>query len=80
MRFHEFLNTYDNYAFVQKKVAQKLIEFLEKNEEFETVLEIGCGTGIYSQKLVSHIKYRNIIMFAIFNLYRWKFTRDRESF
>ena len=49
MRFHEFLNTYDNYAFVQKKVAQKLIEFLEKNEEFETVLEIGCGTGIYSQ-------------------------------
>lgn len=62
MRFNKFLNTYDNYAFVQKEVAQKLIAFLEKDEEFETILEIGCGTGIYSKKLVSHIKYQNIIL------------------
>ncbi|MGL5176054.1 MAG: methyltransferase domain-containing protein [Cetobacterium sp.] len=62
MRFNKFLNTYDNYAFVQKEVAQKLIGFLEKDEEFETILEIGCGTGIYSKKLVSHIKYQNIIL------------------
>lgn len=62
MRFNKFLNTYDNYAFVQKKVAQKLIRFLEKDEEFKTILEIGCGTGIYSKKLVSHIKYQNIIL------------------
>lgn len=62
MRFDKFLNTYDNYAFVQKKVAQKLIRFLQKDEEFKTILEIGCGTGIYSKKLVSHIKYQNIIL------------------
>ncbi|MGL5052387.1 MAG: methyltransferase domain-containing protein [Cetobacterium sp.] len=80
MRFDEFLKNYDEYAFVQKKVAQKLIGFLEKDHQFQTVLEIGCGTGIYSKKLTSHIKYKDIILNDIFDSENYVSHIERSKF
>jgi malonyl-CoA O-methyltransferase len=43
--------TYDEYASVQKKCAVKLLEYLDENSSCENILEIGCGTGIFTKLL-----------------------------
>ncbi len=53
-RFQRSLKTYDDYAFAQKKTAEKLINLLpEKN--FSSVLEIGCATGILTKEIKKNI-------------------------
>ncbi len=42
---------YDDYAAVQKECAEKLITSVGEDKSFERILEIGCGTGIYTQML-----------------------------
>jgi malonyl-CoA O-methyltransferase len=42
--------TYDDHAAVQKKCAEKLVDFLDL-DYFNKILEIGCGTGVYTSKL-----------------------------
>lgn len=46
--FEKYHNEYNDRAVVQKKMAEKLISFLKENE-FDKVLEIGCGTGFLTQ-------------------------------
>lgn len=46
MKFNEYFKVYDNYSFVQKKVATKLCDFVE--EKVKSLFEIGCGTGIFT--------------------------------
>ncbi|MFA4887965.1 MAG: malonyl-ACP O-methyltransferase BioC [Candidatus Omnitrophota bacterium] len=41
---------YDEYAFIQRFAARRLIEEIPENN-FKQILEIGCGTGIYTQLL-----------------------------
>ncbi len=43
--------TYDDHASVQKKCAEKLIELIDL-DYFPGILEIGCGTGIYTSLLM----------------------------
>lgn len=62
MNFNKHFNEYDNYSFVQKKVAIKLLEYIEKTkitEEKElSIFEIGCGTGIFTREYKE--KFSNI--------------------
>ena len=55
-RFNKSSSEYNNYAFVQKIMAKKLIKYI-KNTNVNSILEIGCGTGILTKKLLS--KYKN---------------------
>jgi len=48
--FNQGASTYDETAEVQVHVANQLIQYI-KNHSAETILEIGCGTGLYSQQL-----------------------------
>ncbi|MBS0271094.1 MAG: methyltransferase domain-containing protein [Proteobacteria bacterium] len=51
--------SYDQHAFVQNFVAQKLARTIldQKKSSLGTVLEIGSGTGILSTHLVSHAEH-----------------------
>ncbi|MFH1837873.1 MAG: malonyl-ACP O-methyltransferase BioC [Candidatus Omnitrophota bacterium] len=48
--FSRNAGVYDDYAAVQRKCAQQLIELLE-GDSFSNILEIGCGTGFYTRAL-----------------------------
>lgn len=49
--------TYDYYAHVQKRIANKLATDLkELGNNPDSILEIGCGTGFLTQGLISHFK------------------------
>ncbi|MFH0702947.1 MAG: malonyl-ACP O-methyltransferase BioC [bacterium] len=58
-RFKKSLDTYNRHATVQTGMAAKLIEILAKNcgNKFETILEIGCGTGILTEKILKNINF-----------------------
>jgi malonyl-CoA O-methyltransferase len=42
--------TYEDHAAVQKKCAEKLIDLIDL-DYFPRILEIGCGTGVYTRLL-----------------------------
>ncbi|MFC1548623.1 malonyl-ACP O-methyltransferase BioC [Candidatus Omnitrophota bacterium] len=48
--FSRSADNYDDHASVQKKCATRLTEILG-GEKFPRILEIGCGTGMYTQLL-----------------------------
>ena len=48
--FSRAASSYDRYAFIQKKVAARLIDRME-GQTFRNILEIGCGTGNYTKML-----------------------------
>lgn len=55
-RFANAIKTYNENAKVQKRMAQKLVSML--NDDFyENVLEIGCGTGLLTEALISKINF-----------------------
>ncbi|MGI9383705.1 MAG: methyltransferase [Methyloligellaceae bacterium] len=51
-RFAARADTYDRYATIQASVADRLAEFLPELVAPD-VLEVGCGTGLLTRKLVS---------------------------
>jgi malonyl-CoA O-methyltransferase len=51
-RFNKAAATYDEYANVQKKMGDALINLLQVNSKPISILEIGCGTGYVTEKLL----------------------------
>ena len=56
-KFKKSMDKYDENALVQKVMADKLIEVLDK-KSYEKILELGCGTGILTRKLCEKISYK----------------------
>ena len=56
-RFSKSLKTYNDNAFVQKRMAERLISMLPAGE-YNSILEIGAGTGILTEKAVRNIKFK----------------------
>jgi malonyl-CoA O-methyltransferase len=54
-RFAKALSSYNDNAVVQQRIHYKLIELLQLTGKtsFDRVLEIGCGTGGFTQQLTS---------------------------
>lgn len=68
MTFEKHFDSYDENAIVQKKVAKKLGDFLLKfPQPIHTILEIGCGTGIFTKELHSHCPKASLDLNDIFD-------------
>ena len=48
LRFQKNLNTYSQNAYIQLKMAKRLLSFLPE-KEYKRILEIGCGSGLLTQ-------------------------------
>lgn len=57
-RFKRSLSTYDDNAQIQEIMATNLISLLPQ-KTFNSILEIGCGTGILTKKCVENLKFTN---------------------
>ncbi|MEK7377240.1 MAG: malonyl-ACP O-methyltransferase BioC [Candidatus Margulisiibacteriota bacterium] len=62
--FSKYAKTYDKHASVQKLAAQKLAVMIPK-DGISTVLDIGCGTGIFTEIIKAKFKGSNIIAMDI---------------
>lgn len=61
-QFEKSFETYDQNAIVQQLMAQKLVSALvETGSNFDTVLELGCGTGIFTRELIKSIKFKTFL-------------------
>ena len=52
-RFGASARTYDNHSRIQRTVAERLVEFLPPDLSPRRILEVGCGTGLFTH-LVAH--------------------------
>ena len=59
-RFAKNLEHYNDNAKIQKQMAEKLLSFINKCK-FDSVLEIGCGTGLMTSLAVNKISYKKYI-------------------
>lgn len=55
-RFSKSISTYNDNASVQKMIAKKLFKLIENlgTKKYNTVLELGCGTGMLTEQLLSN--------------------------
>ena len=51
--FSKMSTSYHDYAVVQKQMAHSLAQLTKKTGTFHRILEIGCGTGFFTQKLAT---------------------------
>lgn len=56
-RFSNSLRTYTEAAVVQKSMAKTLAELIP-HKNYDSILEIGCGTGFVTEILVETLKFR----------------------
>ncbi len=53
-RFKKSLKTYNDNAIIQKQTAEKLISLLPR-KEYNSILEVGCATGILTEKIKQNL-------------------------
>ncbi|RAP26199.1 hypothetical protein C2W64_02031 [Brevibacillus laterosporus] len=53
-RFNQKASTYDQHAIVQKQMADQLLQSFQSKYLPSRVLEIGCGTGYLTKKMVTY--------------------------
>lgn len=59
-QFEKSMNNYDKNATVQDLMASKmLIELSKVSTDFETILELGSGTGLLTKRIAKHLKFSN---------------------
>ncbi|MFV0546673.1 MAG: malonyl-ACP O-methyltransferase [Bacteroides sp.] len=57
-RFSKAVATYTEESYVQQKIAKKMIRLLKEytTTDHARIIELGCGTGFYSQLLLEHLQ------------------------
>ena len=59
-RFEKSLNTYNDNALVQKIMAEKLVAMIKK-QKYESIWEIGCGTGILTKDAIQSLSFNTYV-------------------
>lgn len=84
MNFNKKFDTYDENAIVQKSVAAHLIKLIkdEKNDKnsFKSILEIGCGTGIFTREFLNNYSPEKIILNDFFQVEKFLNNISYNSF
>lgn len=77
MNFEKNFSQYNKHAFVQKKVAEKLTQFLPQNiDSYEDILELGCGTGFFTREFLKKSTPKNLFLNDFFDTE--KYLKDIE--
>ena len=63
-RFAKNLKSYDENAKIQKRMAERLITFVQ-NKQPKKILEIGCGTGFLTKLINNEFKFENFMAIDI---------------
>ncbi|WP_319371338.1 malonyl-ACP O-methyltransferase BioC [uncultured Ilyobacter sp.] len=63
--FSRGAKTYDTYAEVQRHMADKLEIFVHGSKKAYNILEVGCGTGIFSEKIMKRFPSSKIDLLDI---------------
>lgn len=60
-RFKKSIETYENFAVIQKEMAELLVEKILQNCEksFPRIFEFGVGTGFLSRNILNKIEFEN---------------------
>lgn len=61
MNFDKKFDRYDENAHIQKIVAKKLINLVPK-KKYDTIFEIGAGTGILTKNIIKNLEYKNLLV------------------
>ena len=63
-RFSRAVDSYAQSAIAQQQIAEKMTLLIQKHvdNQFETLLEIGSGTGIFSRLLLRHFRFQYMIL------------------
>ncbi|MDO4780233.1 MAG: malonyl-ACP O-methyltransferase BioC [Bacteroides sp.] len=63
-RFAKAKNTYNQHATVQKQVADKMINLISNvcKSDIDNALEIGCGTGFLTERLVNNLQINTLLV------------------
>lgn len=67
MKFNKAYSTYNDHAIIQKIVANNLIKLVE-NKFYSNILELGCGTGIFTEKLHEYLDFEYLDLNDIFDV------------
>ena len=63
-RFAKNLKSYDENAKIQKRMAERLITFVQ-NKQPKKILEIGCGTGFLTKLINKEFKFESFMAIDI---------------
>ena len=55
--FKKSIDKYERHGIVQALMADKLVAAL-RGDDFENILELGCGSGLLTKKLVENVNYK----------------------
>lgn len=61
MNFDKKFDRYEENAHIQKVVAKELIKLIPE-KKYNTIFEIGAGTGVLTKNIVKNIEYKNLIV------------------
>lgn len=63
-KFGKNLSKYNSNAIIQKNIAKELIKLIgdKVGKNFNTILEIGCGSGFLTEEISNNIKYKYLIL------------------
>ena len=59
-RFERKLNQYNKHAKIQKTMSEKLVSLNSDiwDKEYNAVLEIGCGTGLFTKNVLKRLNFK----------------------
>lgn len=84
MKFDQYYDVYDEYSIAQQQVAKKLWEYMLLEEvaayEEPRILEIGCGTGIFTRLYAPHYPKSKLYLNDVFDISSYVIDVPYEAF
>ena len=80
MRFENFYEKYNENALIQERVAQTLLNLIKESSNCDKVLELGCGTGLFTKKILKNIPYKILDLNDIYDTKKYFSENDYRKY
>ena len=80
--FEKSMKDYEKNAIVQSMMASKMmIELCKISTDFEYVLELGCGTGLLTKKILNDLKFKKYYAknYSEFSIFVWQCPKNSSN-